>query len=137
AALGRRPGRGPRPRPGRADRRLRPAQGRHGARLLEDAGLMQAAASERRTVRLRIEGRVQGVGFRYWTERAATELGLDGWVRNAGDGGVEAFISGPPADVASMIERCRRGPPSARVDFVKVIDETEVPAAGFAVLPTR
>ena len=69
-----------------------------------------------RTVRVRIEGRVQGVGFRYWTERVATGLGLAGWVRNRRDGGVEALFSGPADDVAEMLERCRDGPPSARVD---------------------
>jgi acylphosphatase len=43
---------------------------------------MPDEASDRRTVRVRLEGHVQGVGFRYWTERTATDLGLDGWVRN-------------------------------------------------------
>src|SRR5215470_20248432 len=98
---------------------------------------MQAATGERRTVRIRIEGRVQGVGFRYWTERVAVGLGLDGWVRNRRDGGVEALLSGPAADVAAMIARCQHGPPSARVDFVKVIEEAEEPAPGFEVLPTK
>ena len=55
---------------------------------------MPEQASDRRTVRVRLEGHVQGVGFRYWTERAATDLGLDGWVRNRRDGGVEAVFSG-------------------------------------------
>jgi acylphosphatase len=97
---------------------------------------MPEPVSVRRTVRLRLEGRVQGVGFRYWTERAAGDLGLDGWVRNRRDGGVEAVFSGAPEAVAEMIERCRRGPPSARVDYVKVLDEAEVPAEGFEVRAT-
>ena len=87
-------------------------------------------------MRVRIEGRVQGVGFRYWMEQAARDLGLDGWVRNRRDGGVEAMISGPPDTVAGMIGRCYRGPPAARVDFVKVLEEGEVPPAGFEVRPT-
>ena len=89
-----------------------------------------------RTVRVRIEGRVQGVGFRYWTERVATDLGLSGWVRNRRDGGVEAVFSGPADAVAEMIERCRQGPPSARVDFVKVLEEDDPVSEGFEVKPT-
>ena len=49
---------------------------------------------EVRTVRVRIAGRVQGVGYRYWTERVAGELGLSGWVRNRRDGTVEAVVLG-------------------------------------------
>jgi acylphosphatase len=97
---------------------------------------MSAATSKRRHVRVRIEGRVQGVGFRYWTERAATNLGLDGWVRNRRDGGVEAVFSGSADRVAEMLERCRQGPRSARVDFVKVLDEPDPPPPGFEVRAT-
>jgi acylphosphatase len=97
---------------------------------------MPDEASDRRTVRVRLEGHVQGVGFRYWTERTATELGLDGWVRNRRDGGVEAVFSGAAEAVAQMIKRCQHGPPSARVDFVKVLAEAQAPQAGFEVRPT-
>lgn len=69
----------------------------------------------RKGVRVRIEGRVQGVWYRGWTKRAAAHLGLDGWVRNQPDGSVEAVFAGPTAKVDAMIERCRRGPPAARV----------------------
>jgi len=55
-----------------------------------------------RAVRLIIEGRVQGVGYRYWTVGAATERGLDGWVRNLPDGTVEALLSGPVGAVEAM-----------------------------------
>ena len=65
-----------------------------------------------------IRGRVQGVGYRAWTEYTALERGLQGWVRNCRDGNVEALFSGPAAAVAAMIEACRNGPPGARVDFV-------------------
>jgi|SRR5262245_33337201 len=97
---------------------------------------MQQETSDRRTVRVRLEGRVQGVGFRYWTERVATDLGLDGWVRNRRDGGVEGVFSGPAHKVAAMLERCKKGPRSARVDFVKVLDEPAPPPPGFEVHPT-
>jgi acylphosphatase len=65
-----------------------------------------------------IRGRVQGVGYRAFTEYVALEHGLEGWVRNRGDGAVEAVFAGPPEAVAAMIEACRRGPPGARVDAV-------------------
>lgn len=87
-------------------------------------------------VRVRIWGRVQGVWFRGWTVQEATELGLDGWVRNRADGSVEAVFRGPPASVAEMVRRCWRGPPAARVERV---DESEEPGPvepGFASRPT-
>ncbi len=90
-----------------------------------------------RTVRVRIEGRVQGVGYRYWTERAAIGFGLSGWVRNLRDGSVEALFSGAPAKVGAMIERCRQGPRSAVVASLSVEDEATPLPAGFTVLPTR
>jgi acylphosphatase len=97
---------------------------------------MSETQGERRTVRVAIEGGVQGVGFRYWTERVAGELGLAGWVRNRRDGSVEAVFSGGPEAVAEMLERCREGPPSARVTVVKVVEEGRDPPGGFDVLPT-
>mgnify|MGYP001175504721 FL=1 len=89
-----------------------------------------------RSVRLRIEGRVQGVGFRAFVEREARALGLDGWVRNRRDGGVEAVLAGPAGVVDAMIHRCREGPASARVDMVKVLDEAATVPAGFLVCRT-
>lgn len=87
-------------------------------------------------VRVRIEGLVQGVGFRYWTRKTAIDLGLDGWVRNRRDGGVEAVLAGSPSVVETMIARLRRGPRSSRVDRVHVEDELSQPNPGFDVLPT-
>jgi acylphosphatase len=89
-----------------------------------------------------IRGHVQGVGFRYWTRRAATARGLQGWVRNRGRDSVEAVFAGPGQAVAEMIALCRRGPASARVDAV---DETAAepdaldlrrPDERFSELPT-
>ena len=87
-------------------------------------------------MRVRIEGGVQGVGYRYWTERVAGELGLTGWVRNRRDGSVEAIFSRPADDVAQMLERCKEGPPSANVTSVKVVEESGTAPDGFDVLPT-
>jgi len=89
-----------------------------------------------RTVQVRIAGRVQGVGYRYWTERVAIELSLSGWVRNRRDGTVEALFSGSPDDVAEMIERCRDGPPSAKVTSVDVVEGAPATSPGFEVRAT-
>ncbi|HZC56283.1 MAG TPA: acylphosphatase [Xanthobacteraceae bacterium] len=69
-----------------------------------------------------VRGRVQGVGYRAWTEYTALERGLQGWVRNRRDGCVEAVFIGSDDVVAAMIEACRNGPASARVD---VLDHRE------------
>jgi acylphosphatase len=65
-----------------------------------------------------IRGRVQGIGYRAWTEVTALERGIEGWVRNRRDGSVEALLGGPEDEVAAMIAECRRGPPGARVDAI-------------------
>lgn len=86
-----------------------------------------------RTVHVRIEGRVQGVGYRAWTERAARELGLAGWVRNRRDGSVEAVFQGDEARVADMLARCARGPEAAAVRGVEILGEGVGVFDGFAV----
>lgn len=89
-----------------------------------------------------IHGRVQGVGFRYWTEQQALRRGLEGFVRNRRDGSVEALFAGPAQIVADMVEACRRGP---RGSAVSSIDQAEGdadllqqrrPGERFSVLPT-
>ena len=88
-----------------------------------------------------IRGRVQGVGYRAWTERQALARGLEGWVRNRRDGSVEAVVVGPSETVADMLEACRRGPAGARVDAVEAIVTADAlalrrPGELFSVLPT-
>ena len=73
-----------------------------------------------------MRGRVQGVGFRYFAERAARELGIRGWVRNLPDGTVETLADGDAEAVAKYMDRLRRGPLGSRVDAVEV---SEAPAA--------
>ena len=65
-----------------------------------------------------VRGRVQGVGFRAWTEYTALTRGLLGWVRNRRDGCVEAVFIGPEEAVTAMIGDCRKGPTGARVDLL-------------------
>jgi acylphosphatase len=87
--------------------------------------------------RLRISGRVQGVGYRDWALATGQRLGLNGWVRNRADGSVEALVVGDDGAVGKMIEACRRGPSLARVDAVDVEPvDLDVLPAGFTRLPT-
>jgi len=88
------------------------------------------------TVRLRITGRVQGVAYRGWMAQQAALRGVSGWVRNRRDGSVEAVIAGPEAAVRDLVERCRRGPPLARVAAVSEESEEAAPAPVFRQLPT-
>ena len=74
-------------------------------------------------IRVVISGIVQGVFFRAAARRAAADLNLTGWVRNMDDGRVEAVLEGEDADVNKMIEWCKIGPPSARVENVTTAEE--------------
>ena len=65
-----------------------------------------------------IQGRVQGVGFRWFVHREASELELKGWVRNTEDGDVEAVAAGDPADLDDLRASLHRGPRGSRVDRV-------------------
>ncbi|MEE8523635.1 MAG: acylphosphatase [Thermoanaerobaculia bacterium] len=70
------------------------------------------------TVRWIITGRVQGVSFRYFTQRAAQALGLRGWVKNLPDGSVEARVTGPRSRVEELRQQVEQGPRLALVDGV-------------------
>jgi len=67
-----------------------------------------------------ISGRVQGVFYRAFTEDVAHSLGLKGWVKNRGDGNVEAIFEGKKEDIESAIRSCYKGPPAARVNNIDV-----------------
>jgi len=73
--------------------------------------------------RVVVHGRVQGVGYRAFVVHEALARGLEGWVRNLRDGGVEAVFGGTREMVAEMVEACRRGPPGARVDHLDQCEE--------------
>lgn len=74
-----------------------------------------------------VKGDVQGVGFRWFTLRAARRLGVAGTVRNLPDGTVEAIAEGSPDAIDSFRRELEHGPSHAQVDSV---DVAEVPATG-------
>ncbi|WP_426126027.1 acylphosphatase [Pararhizobium sp. PWRC1-1] len=74
---------------------------------------------EAKAVLVRITGRVQGVGFRFWMRGQALRLGLSGWVRNEADGSVAALICGPEAAISTMLERSWIGPLGASIADVE------------------
>jgi acylphosphatase len=83
--------------------------------------------------RVVVSGRVQGVWFRGATAEQARARGVDGWVRNRGDGSVEAVFEGPAAAVLALVAFCRRGPPASRVASLEVAEEEPEALAGFEV----
>ena len=88
-----------------------------------------------RTVYVRVEGRVQGVGYRAWAETTAQSIGLTGWVRNRHDGAVEMLLHGPPEQVEDMLRRCGRGPLHAQVTKVEIVADGVGSYRSFDVLP--
>jgi acylphosphatase len=74
-----------------------------------------------KTLHLVIHGRVQGVWFRESTRQEAERLGVRGWVRNRGDGTVEAMVQGDSAAVAALLAWTHHGPPLARVTRVEAL----------------
>ncbi len=89
---------------------------------------------ERRTIRWHVRGRVQGVGFRWFVERVAGEIGVDGDVFNLIDGGVEIRATGSASQLDALLLAVRQGPRGSRVDDVQVLDpEGEPQAKGFRI----
>ncbi|HEY1252400.1 MAG TPA: acylphosphatase [Thermoanaerobaculia bacterium] len=80
-----------------------------------------------------VKGRVQGVGYRFFAERAARECGVRGWVRNLPDGSVEAVAEGDDASVARFLARLREGPHGSRVDSLAEEEQTDSGFASFEI----
>lgn len=74
------------------------------------------------TKHLIISGRVQGVGFRYFTYRSAKGLGIKGWVQNLHDGTVETVLVGSHENIEKMVNKLKEGPPSSRVQNIEEVD---------------
>ena len=75
--------------------------------------------------KLYISGKVQGVSFRFYAHEQASSLGISGWVRNLTDGRVEMILAGDPLAVETMIKWAHKGPPTAEVVSVEVVDFKE------------
>ena len=89
---------------------------------------------ERGRMGFRVTGRVQGVGFRWWTRGVARELGLRGSVRNCPDGSVEIHAAGDGMALALFEQRLHRGPTGARVDAVRpVTAKPDLPEGDFVI----
>ena len=91
-----------------------------------------SAHGEVRAVAL-VSGRVQMVGYRFWTRSTALALGVAGSATNLPDGRVEVVAEGPPDRVEALLSRLGDGPPSARVDDVQVDWTSPTGVSGFAV----
>lgn len=90
-------------------------------------------ADDRTARRFRVEGRVQGVGFRWHCAQRAQALGLAGWVANRADGGVEGEIAGPAEAVERMLDWLREGPPAARVERLEAEPIESVACGDFEI----
>jgi acylphosphatase len=86
--------------------------------------------------RLRVKGKVQGVGFRYSLQEQAERLGVTGWVRNCRDGSVEALVQGAPEAVESITAWARQGPAGSRVVDLRSEAADEPPQDGFRITAT-
>lgn len=85
------------------------------------------------TRRYVVTGRVQGVGFRWFVEREAAQLGMKGWVRNCEDGSVEVMATGTPEQQRSLRAKLREGPRAARVDMVQESSAPYLEAHSFGI----
>ncbi len=97
---------------------------------------MAERGGDRRAVRVRVGGRVQGVGFRWFVLRAAETEGVAGWVRNRDDGDVEIVAEGPPGSLAAFLDAVRTGPAGARVARFEAREiEPDAAERRFRVIP--
>jgi acylphosphatase len=88
------------------------------------------------SMRLRIEGFVQAVGYRNFVIEQARALSLDGWVRNRTDGTVEALVSGSTKSVEAFVSACARGPAGSKVKSIDVHKAEPPEEKGFARRPS-
>ncbi len=88
------------------------------------------------SLRLRIEGFVQAVGFRHFAISEARTLALDGWVRNRSDGTVEALVSGSTKSVEAFVAACTRGPAGSRVKGIELHNSEPPTEKGFHRRPS-
>lgn len=90
-----------------------------------------------KAVRVIVHGRVQGVGFRWFTRDAASSHGVLGWVRNRRDGTVEAQLQGADDAVDAMLAQLRDGPRGGLVDRLTTSDAAAEAVDGFEIRSTE
>lgn len=88
------------------------------------------------SLRLRIEGSVQAVGYRNFMIEEARKLGVDGWVRNRSDGSVEALVSGGTKAVEALVAACAQGPEGSRIKHIDMQSVAAPSEKGFARRPS-
>ena len=82
--------------------------------------LMSSSPKNTLTVNMKITGKVQGVGFRFFVQQQARELDINGWVSNKSNGAVEALAQGEKADLEQFIAKVKEGPSFSRVEDVSL-----------------
>lgn len=97
---------------------------------------MSEQASEQAAYAVIVTGRVQGVAYRYSTQRQALALGLTGWVRNRYDGSVEAYLEGEEGVARQLISWMQTGPAGAKVRSVEAESCAAKGAKGFEIAET-
>lgn len=83
--------------------------------------------------RFRVQGKVQGVGFRYFAKTCADAVGVSGWVRNLPDGSVEVHAEGTSEQLEELAFDLSRGPRFARVQQVETSDAAPEEPSGFSI----
>jgi len=95
---------------------------------------MPEHSRSKRAISAVVRGRVQGVGYRFTTQRVGQRLGLAGWVRNESDGSVSVRAQGDESAISRFVGFLEEGPPAARVQAIAVNEEPVDPAlSGFTV----
>ena len=87
---------------------------------MDKTQLMFSQPEDYLTVNMKITGKVQGVGFRFFVQQQVQELGINGWVSNKSNGDVEAFAQGEKADLERFIAKVKEGPSFSRVEDVSL-----------------
>ncbi|MBI4891333.1 MAG: acylphosphatase [Acidobacteria bacterium] len=92
-----------------------------------------AREGRRSARRFIVRGRVQGVGYRYFAQQWAAEIGLTGWVKNLDDGNVEVYACGTPGQLNDYAGRLRQGPRFSDVRGVEECEAALLQSDGFTI----
>ena len=87
-----------------------------------------------KTIKVKIYGIVQGVYFRHFVELSALELEIKGWVKNCDDGTVEALFQGTEKNIEKILQQCKKGPPSSKVNKIDVEEINKPELYDFQIL---